>query len=551
LALSARSDVNTRPFCDVWEGWNHQPINIREQQDAGEFLNMFLDRLPNDCQTLFKRTLVHTITGITEGYLSFNEELFFTLPIDIGNFPDIDASFMALLQSEQFIGADGLATEQFGRIDASKLTQIRTLPPILILHLKRFEYNVQTFIRYMVITRFAFPQQLDVSRLLEIPEDIKYQLRGVVLHSGTAQGGHSSSLIKINDDWFMFNDLHVSCFRFINFERETFGGQQTGNSAFLLFYSRAESTEVDQPIPNSIRQAIEQENREFNGIQAIFSKETLEFISECQSPDVMLGYLVKVFAHSNLEKEADSIKQSCMKRITSSSFVFNYLDQNAQKITEIHRNCSNKTILDSIQDFFEISIDKGKFSESIQNFVDKIFAEFGSFVTVWRQFNQISRLPLCLLRKWNQKIEDKRKWLEIVANLIVCFYRSDLSKNIKQSVDFTNFFVIMSILDSLSDPEFDVKFEDVTMSKAHLTSYFIYLLKLNRRPDFDEILAFYCRLRSDEMDYSEFTRFAVFVLSETDYDIVFQSIPKHSSESDKLVSRLIQELRKGNDKLCA
>jgi hypothetical protein len=99
----------------------------------------------------------------------------------------------------------------------------------------------------------------------------------------------------------------------------------------------------------SIRQAIEQENREFNGIQALFSKETLEFISECRSPEVMLDYLINVFAHSNLEKEADLIKQSCIKTITSSQFVFDYLDRNVPRITEIYRNCSNKTILDSIQ----------------------------------------------------------------------------------------------------------------------------------------------------------------------------------------------------------
>jgi hypothetical protein len=124
LALSACPDVNTRPFCDVWEGWNNRPINVREQQDAGEFLNMFLDRLPDDCQTLFRGSLVHTITGMTETYSSSNEELFFTLPIDIGTFPDVDASLVALLHPEQFIGADGLAIEGCARIDASKSTRI-------------------------------------------------------------------------------------------------------------------------------------------------------------------------------------------------------------------------------------------------------------------------------------------------------------------------------------------------------------------------------------------------------------------------------------------
>ncbi len=57
----------------------------------------------------------------------------------------------------------------------------------------------------------------------------KYRLKGVVIHSGTSEGGHYYSLIKVNNEWFKFNDETVTRFSLSDLEREAFGGEGTGD----------------------------------------------------------------------------------------------------------------------------------------------------------------------------------------------------------------------------------------------------------------------------------------------------------------------------------
>ena len=52
--------------------------------------------------------------------------------------------------------------------------------------------------------RFEFPKTLNIRELMcEDSEDLWYNLVGVVLHAGTAQGGHYTSLIRLNKKWML------------------------------------------------------------------------------------------------------------------------------------------------------------------------------------------------------------------------------------------------------------------------------------------------------------------------------------------------------------
>ena len=55
-------------------------------------------------------------------------------------------------------GEDGLST----RLDTQKRASIRVLPPHLIIHLKRFEFNYTTFQQVKLNTRFEFPRDLNM-----------------------------------------------------------------------------------------------------------------------------------------------------------------------------------------------------------------------------------------------------------------------------------------------------------------------------------------------------------------------------------------------------
>lgn len=91
---------------------------------------------------------------------------------------------------------------------------VKKLPPILAIQLKRFEYDFERVCAIKFNDYFEFPRDLDmepytVSGLAKLEGEVidcdyeesvkgtctKYQLTGIVVHSGQASGGHYYSYI--------------------------------------------------------------------------------------------------------------------------------------------------------------------------------------------------------------------------------------------------------------------------------------------------------------------------------------------------------------------
>jgi len=110
---------------------------------------------------------------------------------------------------------------------------------------------------------FDTPNRGDTDRVEEDPLDVlpdeeyMYELAGVLVHAGVAQGGHYYSYIKDRDEgsWFKFDDEDVSPFDLSGMERECFGGkvmketkypngqvhtveQESFANALMLFYEK-------------------------------------------------------------------------------------------------------------------------------------------------------------------------------------------------------------------------------------------------------------------------------------------------------------------------
>ena len=68
-----------------------------------------------------------------------------------------------------------------------------------------------------------------------------YQLIGVVVHTGTAEGGHYYSFIRDrsspqgHDQWFLFNDAEVKPFDPAQIASECFGGEMTVGESPSVF----------------------------------------------------------------------------------------------------------------------------------------------------------------------------------------------------------------------------------------------------------------------------------------------------------------------------
>lgn len=180
-------------------------------------------------------------------------------------------------------------------------TAISTLPNMLILSLKRFDLDYNTFETVKLNSRCAFGQKLNMKRytmdgveameqakqasqedgpapmdlgdesaMSHLPDDdYEYKLAGVLVHAGVAQGGHYYSFIKdrnpgSEEKWYRFDDDDVTPFDPGSIEAECFGGkvkketkwpngqvhtvesEQFAN-ALMLFYEKVKPAEAPPP----------------------------------------------------------------------------------------------------------------------------------------------------------------------------------------------------------------------------------------------------------------------------------------------------------------
>ncbi|TKA68685.1 hypothetical protein B0A49_05170 [Cryomyces minteri] len=155
---------------------------------------------------------------------------------------------------ERFTSAEKLAAADYACRNcdshqaAEKRSSVQTLPPVLPIHLKRFEHSKATSSK--LDAKIAFPLQLDMYPYTtrwqrqsqqqsgsEAGEGLKkadghastaiYELSSVVVHKGKLDTGHYVSYSREADDWFLFDDSKVVLVA----EREVLDA-----NAYLLFY---------------------------------------------------------------------------------------------------------------------------------------------------------------------------------------------------------------------------------------------------------------------------------------------------------------------------
>ncbi|KAG1782392.1 hypothetical protein EV702DRAFT_1064079 [Suillus placidus] len=141
-------------------------------------------------------------------------------------------------------------------LDATQQVHIESLPPILILHLKRFLYDANKGGVAKVGKQVAFPPELEVGSEVMVQgrkvNGTRYRLFGALYHHGlSASGGHytldvlhpnvdmSTPPTKPREGWIRIDDELVSDLR----AEDVFGSggverDETMRCAYLLFYRR-------------------------------------------------------------------------------------------------------------------------------------------------------------------------------------------------------------------------------------------------------------------------------------------------------------------------
>ncbi|KAN0105392.1 hypothetical protein V8E52_011059, partial [Russula decolorans] len=248
-----------------------KPLLDGQQQDAEEFLRLYLDALDEELPVLlasiggrqpaaqgFMAKFVESPTArifggkfrstvrpsnkpdvvTTEDWRSLHLNV---LPNSVHTVQD---ALMRLSRSQSM--QDGPS----GVSDASQQLLIEALPPVLVLHLKRFRYDTAVGGVIKIGKPVHFSPELEIPLDVMVPTSLQpanYTLCGVLYHHGESAGGghYTVDVLHPNTDgdtgegWLHIDNEGVSPMRHDDVSREHDTGQAADEGcAYLLFYCR-------------------------------------------------------------------------------------------------------------------------------------------------------------------------------------------------------------------------------------------------------------------------------------------------------------------------
>mmetsp|Transcript_5901 Transcript_5901/g.22384 ORF Transcript_5901/g.22384 Transcript_5901/m.22384 type:complete len:2668 (-) Transcript_5901:111-8114(-) len=290
LQDSAKSWFNLEEFCETYKDFEGNPIHPGRQQDANEFFNFLFDKIEDALRGTPQASLLKDIFGgrlvnRTEFEIDGNpfvnnmDEIFYGMNLEVKHQNSIGGSLKLLNNGEMMKGDTAYYSEEHKKkVNAFRRTYIKKLPPVLIFHLKRFEFHISSMTSTKLNDKIQFPETLDMypytiegvaeSEEWENRDEFKkmdpnyyhYSLVGVLVHSGGVNSGHYYSFImdrsQSDHPWFEFNDCSLNKFDKARLADECFGGIDEmpvrgkdgqfvskrrvfrQNNAYMLFYQR-------------------------------------------------------------------------------------------------------------------------------------------------------------------------------------------------------------------------------------------------------------------------------------------------------------------------
>ena len=301
------------------------PINVTVQMDVDEFYNLLFDRLESQMfrredkqkfSSFFSGEVVQQIKSRDCKHISERTEKISAIQCEIQGKQNLLESLRAYTEGEVMEGDNKYSCSSCGKyVNAVKRSCLKRLPNNLIMHLKRFDYDLSSGYRSKVNDYFSFPTELDMAPYtldhLANPDDPSqpdiFKLVGVLVHNGTAEAGHYYSYIQDRqphrDSWIEFNDEEVRHFDPSDLGEQAFGGCISSTfeskairtwNAYMLFYERKStivstpqlyhSTDPDLPIsvglPAAMASSINEDNLDLMRKLCLHTPEHAVFASE-------------------------------------------------------------------------------------------------------------------------------------------------------------------------------------------------------------------------------------------------------------------------------
>ena len=279
---------------------------LNTQMDVQEFANILFDQIEKELKQtnshqlqllnhVYGGKIVNQLICQQCGNRNERDEDYYMLSLDVKNKHSILNSLALYTDGELLEGDNKASCSRCNRkTETVKRVCVKTLPPHLILHLKRFEFDLDSMRKYKVNDYCEFPMELDLfpytSEGIEAKERkerkddekddrsssnskggdatpvqpasyYQYTLSGVLVHTGTCNSGHYYSFVKdrtADGGWWSCNDTNVEVLNVDSIKESCYGGGEVVNtydvhtrkpvtnfvskpySAYMLFYDRVE-----------------------------------------------------------------------------------------------------------------------------------------------------------------------------------------------------------------------------------------------------------------------------------------------------------------------
>lgn len=198
--------VKTKKLTESF-GW--ETTDAFTQHDVQELNRILCDHLeekmkksapdrPNTIQQLFQGKLHNYLECVNVDFKSTTEETFYDLSLNVKGCRNVIESFDKYTEVEMMDGDNKYRADGFDELQtAKKGVKFLKLPPVLQLHLKRFEYDFTREAMVKINDRYEFDTEMDLSSYVENSDgtDI-YLLHSVLVHIGDFNGGHYHAFIR-------------------------------------------------------------------------------------------------------------------------------------------------------------------------------------------------------------------------------------------------------------------------------------------------------------------------------------------------------------------
>lgn len=283
LLQTSASPVSTTELTASF-GWSDHESFI--QHDIHELTRILLDNLegkieskhrtvhPSTCDKIECNAIRQLFQGVMESYIDVPEanyrgsraENFYDIQLVVKGLGNIYDSFEAMVAPEVLDGRNKYCLERNGAKTyhrAEKGVMFKRLPPVLFLHLTRFDFDPEKGDMCKVLSRWEYYDAIDLAKYVQNSDgnSMRYRLVSVLVHAGSdARFGHYYCYVKTGEsEWCKFNDETVTKASLKDVFGKNFGGSKvnywgaevplTTNAYLLVYVKESALPDILKPIP--------------------------------------------------------------------------------------------------------------------------------------------------------------------------------------------------------------------------------------------------------------------------------------------------------------